>query len=106
MLFVEPCTNLLIKILAKFGLAQRIEYSGVRPDFIDLGKVKKLATTYHYWADIKTIWDIPEEYIRLICKKGSGLESIFLKLIDAASAVGDLFNFGSFAVVSLNKKDG
>lgn len=104
--FVEPCTNFLIKFLAKLGLAQREEYSGLIPDFIDLEKLKKTVGRYGYHANIKTIWDIPEEYIRLICKKGSGIESALLKAIDLASAIGNLFNFGSFAIVHLHNEKG
>lgn len=103
LLFVEPCTNFLIKIMARIGLAQREEYSGLIPDFIDLNKVKSLADKYGYEIKISTIWEVPEEYIRKICKKGSLLESILLLLIDFASMVGKVFNFGSFAIVHLRE---
>lgn len=100
---VEPCTNFLIKIMAKLGMAQREEYSGLIPDFIDLNKVKSLADKYEYEIKICTIWEVPEEYARKICKKGSFLESILLLIIDIASTIGGVFNFGSFAIVHLHK---
>lgn len=103
-LFVEPSTNFLIKILAKFGLAQRIEYSGLKPDFVDIEILKRLAKKYKYKLRIHTLWDVPEDFFRVICKKGSFIEPILLKIIDFISRTGDLFQFGSFAIVSLEKK--
>lgn len=101
--FVEPSTNFVIKILAKFNLAQRIEYSGVKPDFLDIGKLKRLAKKYKYNLKIRTLWDVPEEFFRVICKKESLLQTVLLGLIDLISKVGDKFQFGSFSVVSLER---
>jgi len=103
-LFVEPTTNFLIKILAKKGLAQRIEYSGLKPDFVDIQRVKKLANNYKYSIKVHTLWEIPEDYFRTIFKKGSMFEPFMLLIIDAISKIGDLFQFGSFAIVSLERK--
>lgn len=102
--FVEPCTNFLIKILAKMGLAQRIEYSGVKPDFLDLSKIKRIAKKLKYEVTIKTLWEVPEEYVRYVAKKGSISEKLIVGLIDLASTVGNNFGFGSFAVAHLHKK--
>ncbi|KKQ95039.1 MAG: hypothetical protein UT21_C0009G0004 [Candidatus Woesebacteria bacterium GW2011_GWA1_39_11b] len=101
--FIEPCTNFIIKILAKYNLAQRVEYSGLKPDFLDIGILKKLSKKYEYKLKIRTLWDIPEDYIRIICKKDSLLQTILLKFIDIFSWTGNLFHFGSFAVVSLER---
>jgi DNA-directed RNA polymerase subunit RPC12/RpoP len=101
--FVEPSTNFMIKILAKFNLAQRVEYSGVKPDFLDIEKLKRLAKKYNYDLKIRTLWDVPEEYFRVICKKESLLQTILLGIIDLISTVGDKIQFGSFAVVALER---
>ena len=100
-LFVEPTTNFVVKFLALFGLAQRVEYSGLKPEFLDIGILKKLARKHKYNLKIRTLWHIPEDYFRFICKKGSKLESPLLKLIDLFSLLGNVFQFGSFSVVSL-----
>lgn len=102
-LFVEPSTNFLVKILAKLGLAQRIEYSGLKPEFLNIGILKKLSKKYKYKLKIRTLWEIPEDYFRIICKKESLLQSILLRLIDLISRIGNLFQFGSFAIVSLER---
>lgn len=103
-LFVEPTTNFLIKILAKFGLAQRIEYSGLKPDYLNIVILKKLANKNKYGLSVHTLWDVPEEFFRVICKKGSVFEPILLMGIDLLSKIGDVFKFGSFSVVSLERK--
>lgn len=102
-LFVEPCTNFVIKILAKFNLAQRIEYSGLKPDFVDIKILKKLAKKYNYNLKIRTIWEIPEDFFKVICKKDSPWQTFLLKVIDSISSWGNNFQFGSFAIVSLER---
>lgn len=102
-LFVEPSTNFIIRILAIFGLAQREEYSGLKPDFLDIPKLRKLSKKYKYKLEIRTLWDIPEEYFRIVCKKESLLQNILLQLIDFISQIGNIFQFGSFAIVSLER---
>lgn len=103
--FVEPATNFVIRILARFNLAQRIEYSGVKPDFLNIPTLRKLAKKHKYNLRIKTLWDIPEEFARVICKKGSLTEKLLLGTIDLISKISDKFQFGSFAVVSLERKN-
>jgi hypothetical protein len=102
-LFVEPSTNFLINILAKYGRAQRVEYSGLKPEFLNIGTLKKLSKKYNYALKIHTIWDIPEDYFRIICKNKSTLQSIILRFIDLISYVTNFFQFGSFAIVSLEQ---
>lgn len=105
LLFVEPSTNFLIRILAKFGLAQRIEYSGLKPDFLDIGILKKLAKKHKYKLKIHTLWDVPEDFFRVICKNESFFQTVLLRLIDLISQIGDVFKFGSFAIVSLERNN-
>lgn len=102
-LFVEPTTNFIIKILAKFNLAQRIEYSGLKPDFLDINILKKLARKYNYKLKIRTLWEIPEDFFKVICKSESKLQTFLLTIIDKISALGNKFQFGSFSIVSLER---
>lgn len=104
-LFVEPCTNFLVKLLASLGLAQRTEYSGVKPDFLDLEKIEKRAKKWGYKIKINTLWDIPEEYIGKVSKRGSATEKFIQDVIDIFSIVTNLINFGSFAIVHLQLND-
>jgi uncharacterized protein YbaR (Trm112 family) len=103
-IIVEPCTNFLIRILAKFGVAQREEYSGVIPDFLDIRTLRNLCKKNNYQVQVNTIWEIPEGYFRLIVKRGSILEKFILRLIMSMSVVTNIFGVGSFAIAYLNKK--
>jgi hypothetical protein len=40
--FVESTNNFIIRLLSKVGMAQRVEYSGVRPDRLELKKLRPL----------------------------------------------------------------
>lgn len=104
-LLVEPCTNFLVKILARMGLAERVEYSGLKPEFLDLKKFAKAVNQYDYKVRIKTMWEVPEDYFRVICKKEGLLQTFLVALIDLISAVGNLFKFGNFAIISLERKN-
>ena len=44
-LLVEPTSNALIKCLARRGLAQRVEYSGVKPGRLEIGELYRLCET-------------------------------------------------------------
>ncbi|NMD00697.1 MAG: hypothetical protein GYA62_13385 [Bacteroidales bacterium] len=104
-IIVEPCTNFIIKILAKLGMAQKEEYSGMIPDFLDIKKLKEIASHRKYKLQIKTMWDIPENYIRLFSKEDGILEKIFMKLIYTFSLITNYFSIGSFAIVYFKKSD-
>lgn len=103
-LFVEPTTNALVKLLAKLGLAEREEYSGLKPKWLDLGKLNELTRKYGYKSSIITMWDIPEGYFRKFYKKEGIVQDIFLSFVDIISGITNLFKFGSFSIVHLRKR--
>ncbi len=101
---VEPCGNILIKILEKFGLAARVEESGLKPGRLDIQKVKNLATKYKYKADITTLWVFPEDYYRKIFGSNLSVQNKFLAVVDVWSHLTNYAKFGNFAVVHLEKQ--
>lgn len=104
-LFVEPSTNFLVRIMAKLGLAERVEYSGLKPEFLDLNKLKTVAEKYDYQISVDTIWEVPEDYFRIFCKKEGIVQNLLVGLIDLTTYVGNFFKFGNFAIVSLERQD-
>lgn len=103
-LFVEPTNNIVIKWLAKKGLAQRIEYSGVKPGRLDNNILSELAKKYNYTIKCKTIIDIPIDYVHKFIKKDSTMEAFFCNFMLALSSILNLFKFGNFTIAHLQKK--
>jgi hypothetical protein len=107
--FVEPTTNWLIRYLARKGLAQRIEYSGVDPDRLDLKRLDELTTRYGYRTKMRTLWEFPDDYYRRVVTKVlrgreiSGTERAATAAIDALSYAGSPVRFGNFTVCRLTK---
>lgn len=103
-ILVEPTTNFLIRILAKFNLAERVEYSGEKPSLLDLAKVKKLIKKHKYEAEMVSLWEFPEDFFRKIFGQSIFMEKIFLKFMDGVSFIGNVFKIGSMSFVYLRKK--
>ena len=106
--FVEPTTNWLIRALARRGVAQRIEYSGVDPDRLDIGRVRELARKYGYTTRIRTEWAIPIDYVAAAARKlhlpRRAVDRSVLAACGALGALGRPFHFGNFTVCALHRK--
>lgn len=104
-LFVEPSTNFIVAVLSRLGLAEREEYSGLRPKWLSIRKTRKICRRHGYGASFTTMWEVPEEYFRKLYKGHGFGQAAFLKFVDAVSAVTNLFNTGSFTIAHLRKRD-
>lgn len=102
-LFVEPTSNFVIRYLARKGLAQREEYSGLKPKWLKLDELHKLCRKYGYESFVTTIWEIPEDYFRKFHKGEGIIQKIFLFAIDIISVITNILKFGSFSIVYLRK---
>lgn len=101
--FVEPVINKFTRWLTGKGLAQRVEYSGVTPQWLDLKKIRELCRRYGYSMQVKTVWEFPEDYFRKFSKSQGLLQKVFLFGVDVFSKITGLFNFGSIAIAKLSK---
>jgi hypothetical protein len=103
--FVEPTNNWAIRALARRGLAQRIEYSGVDPDRLDIRRVRQLARAYGYRMRLQTMWELPIDYVASVGRKlhlrQEWAERLAMSLCGALSLVGRPFHFGNFTICSL-----
>lgn len=102
-LFVEPTNNLIIKWLAKLNLAQRIEYSGLKPGRLEIKKVFKLCKLYEYESRIITLWECPEDYFKKINISSKHFQNYFLFFIDLLSTLTKPFKLGNMSIVHLRK---
>lgn len=104
---VEPTTNWLIRRLTRRGLAQRVEYSGVVPDRLDVRQLRALARCHGYRLRLETLWELPVDYVAAVARR----TKIPRPIVDRAtfvlcavlSFVGRPFRFGNFAVCSLTR---
>ena len=84
--FVEPCSNWLMRILARFGLAEREEYSGLSPDRLDLaGRLRGLCDQYGYHLDVHTMWELPVDYFERVGRGRKWVERLLIAMIDGVS---------------------
>ena len=101
----EPANNWLIRRLARRGMAQRVEYSGVKPGRLELATVRALAQRYGYHMHTTTLWIVPGDYYRKLWGSSTVLQPLFLAAIRALSRLTNLIKFGNQAVVRLEKMD-
>lgn len=101
---VEPTDNFLIHFLAKKGLAQRKEYSGVIPGRLDLKKLATLCRHHNYRLSVRTEWIFPGDYYRKMFPKGNAFQTIFFLLLDAFSMLTGLVKVGNQSVVHIQRR--
>jgi hypothetical protein len=103
--FVEPCDNLVIRALASRGLARRIEYSGLSPDRLDLGRLRALCKQYGYRCDVETMWELPGDYFtRLVRGRPRPWNvRLFAAAVDALTTLGKPIGLGNFAICRLKR---
>ncbi|MFV3074467.1 hypothetical protein [Niveispirillum fermenti] len=104
-IFVEPTNNMVIRWLARRGLAQRIEYSGLKPGRLELDRLRRMAETHGYDLSIRTLWEFPEDYFRRLPGNRSRLvEWAFLRALSVWSAISNIAKFGNMSIVHLTRK--
>ena len=59
LILVEPVTNRLIELLARFGLAKRVEHTGIKPDWMNIPRIKSLAANLGFDVTVRTWWELP-----------------------------------------------
>lgn len=99
----EPANNWLIRSMARRGMAQRVEYSGVKPGRLELRTVHDLARRYGYGMEAVTLWIVPGDYYRRLFGRIPALQPLVLAAINALSWLTNLVKFGNQAVVRLEK---
>ncbi len=105
-IFVDPTTNFLMKLLSRFGVSRRVEYSGLYPDRLDLKRLNKLSKLYNYNTKIMTMWEFPEDYFqRTIFSNNKLLMFIFINTISILSWLTNLFKFGNMSLVKMEKNE-
>lgn len=104
LVIVEPTTNPPLKLLAKFDLVQRVEYSGTRPDWMSIPRIEAIAAKRGYTAQVRTWWEIPPylapKWVDTMPVVADALYGVF----DVVSRVTEPLHFGSMAAIRLHRQ--
>lgn len=104
LVIVEPITNMFLKVLARFNLVQRVEYTGVRPDWLSLKRVKQIADERGYAIDIRTWWEIPLYIAPPKLNKYPIVWKFLYQFVDKFSTITNMIQFGSMAAIHFKRK--
>lgn len=96
-IMVEPTRNWLVNLLEHLGLTMRVEYSGLKPDWIDIKRARKIAQRLGFTMDVKTWWPIPDALVPSALKRNRFMRIGLCAVVDAFSALTSLFNFGAMS---------
>ncbi len=103
LIMIEPTRNWLVNALEAFGLTMRIEYSGLKPDWVDIKKARAIAATLDYKMHVKTWWPIPDTLVPGVFKSVPILRRGLCAVVDIFSACTSLFNFGAMGAFHFSK---
>lgn len=98
LILAEPTGNAVVRVLRTLGLAQRIEYSGVRPGRMQLGTARRLAKERGYTLHADTNWLLPKDYLHMLTRGRRGPEKLALRLVDGLSRATNAFQVGNNSV--------
>jgi uncharacterized protein YbaR (Trm112 family) len=102
LLVVEPITNPPLGLLARYDLVQRVEYTGTRPDWLSLPRVREIAQSRGYKMALQTWWEIPPYFITLFGRRPL-LSASCYHLFDGVSRATNTIKFGSQAAIHLTR---
>jgi len=100
---IEPADNWLIQFFEHFGLARRVEYSGVKPGRLDISRLQSMCTGYSYKLKLKTIWSFPQDYFMRLGIKSLMVTRVFIGLVKIFSMVTAPFKFGNSVVAHIQR---
>lgn len=103
-LVVEPTGNLLLRLLARRGLAQRVEYSGLHPGRLDHQALRAMARQHGYRLSLTTLWVFPEDYCRRLNLQGPASSRLLSAGLDVLSTATNAIKFGNLSVAHLQHK--
>jgi len=103
LLLVEPTTNWLVELLARAGLARRVEYSGIRPQWLDVRRMRRIARSHGCAMRIETWWELPRDALPARLRRSRSAWRAPLALVALWSGLTRPLNFGSMAAVRFDR---
>ncbi len=103
LVLVEPITNRLVDALAHLGLARRVEYSGIRPEWLDVGRLRQIARTHGYAMCIETWWEVPRNVLPRRVRAWGYVWRPLVAVVEVLSLATRPFRFGSMAAIRFER---
>lgn len=105
LVLVEPLNNWLVDVLARLGLARRIEYSGTRPQWLDARRMRAIARAQGFEMRMETWWEIPRNVLPRRMRKSEVAWRPLFVAVEGVSWVLGRFGFGSMAAVGFRRQE-
>lgn len=99
LIIVEPLTNWLVETLASLGLARRPEYSGLHPQWLQWGRVRRDAARRGRLVQCVTWWELPPWCSPPWLRLRPHLWRPMCAAADGLSRLTDLARFGCMAAI-------
>ncbi|HUR86524.1 MAG TPA: hypothetical protein VMY78_14375 [Solirubrobacteraceae bacterium] len=99
LVLVEPLDNWFVSILARLGLARRIEYSGTRPRWLSVRRMRALARARGFEIRMETWWEIPRDVLPRRLRRSRVAWWPLYAAVEAVSYVLRPLCFGSMAAI-------
>jgi uncharacterized protein YbaR (Trm112 family) len=104
LVLVEPITNWLVELLATLGLAKRTEYSGTKPDWMRIARIRSIARERAYEVRAVTWWDLPVERLPKGWRRRRGVLRLLFAAAAGFSRALSPVGLGSMAAVRLRRR--
>jgi hypothetical protein len=102
---VEPASNFLIRTLARLGLAQRVEYSGVKPGRLEIPRLRAFCREHGYRVSLATLWMFPQDYFERIFGASPRVQQVLIGGLTVFSRAANWIHFGNTTVAHLRRAD-
>ena len=102
LVIVEPTTNWFVELLALFGIAKRTEYSGLKPSWLRLRRVRAIARQCGYRIRVRTWWEFPPQLIWAF-RRTPRLSRSIQAILEGFSWLSGWFHFGSMSAIHFTK---
>jgi hypothetical protein len=105
LVLVEPLDNWLVEILARLGLARRVEYSGTRPQWLDPRRLREIARERGFDVRIETWWEIPRDKLPRRMRKSRFAWRPLFVVVEGVSWMLRPLAFGSMGAIAFRRQD-
>lgn len=103
LVLVEPITNRFVEVLARLGLARRMEYSGTRPQWLSVLRLKEIARGHGFVLRVETWWELPRDAVPKRVRRSRHGWRPLVALVEGVSRLTAPARFGSMGAIGFER---